>query len=119
MPPTAAIGLAVTPDEPVATAAVKDVELVIIPQPRFRAVLPVAVMPVTAFSSRLITQYLPLGTIVAVEVAVIVGTLGRNRPEKANRFWIERLTRTARGSAVNPPTEGGFVTSQVGVTPTT
>src|SRR5262245_58084719 len=34
MPPTAAIGLALTSDEPVATAAVSDVELVIIPQPR-------------------------------------------------------------------------------------
>jgi len=36
MPPTAAMGLAITVEEPVATAAFNDVELVIIPQPRFR-----------------------------------------------------------------------------------
>ena len=56
IPPTAAIGLAATLDEPVATAALSDVELVIIPQPRLTLVLPVASMPVTAWFSRLMTQ---------------------------------------------------------------
>ena len=56
MPPTAAIGLATTSDEPVAIAAVSDVELVIIPQPMSTSALPVAVMPVTDVFSRLITQ---------------------------------------------------------------
>jgi hypothetical protein len=62
---------------------------------------------------------MPLGTTVAVASAVIVGTLDRNMPEKASRFWIDSVTRTACGSAVNPPTDGGFFTSQVGVIPTT
>ena len=62
---------------------------------------------------------MPLGTTVAVAVAVIVGTLDRNMPEKERRFWIARLTRTARESDVNPPTEGGLVAVQVGVMPTT
>src|SRR3954469_12530795 len=66
MPPTAATGLAFTSDDPVATAAVSDVELVIIPQPRSTSALPVAVIPVADVLSRLITQYLPDGTIVAV-----------------------------------------------------
>ena len=38
------------------TAAVIDVELVIMPQPRFTVALPVAVMPVAEVSSRLMTQ---------------------------------------------------------------
>ena len=84
MPPTAAIGLAFTSDDPVATAAVSDVELVIIPQPRSTSALPVAVMPVTAVLSRLMTQYLPDGTMVAVAVAVIVGVALMNMPEKLN-----------------------------------
>ena len=56
IPPTAAIGLAFTSDDPVATAAVIDVEFVIIPQPMSTSALPVAVMPVVAVFSRLTTQ---------------------------------------------------------------
>src|SRR5262245_29562519 len=53
IPPTAAIGLAFTSDDPVAMAALIDVELVIMPQPRSTSALPVAVMPVVDVFSRL------------------------------------------------------------------
>jgi hypothetical protein len=56
MLPTAAIGVACTCEEPVAMAAFTDVEFVIIPQPRFRVELPVAVMPVAPVGMRLTTQ---------------------------------------------------------------
>src|SRR5215212_4780336 len=118
MPPTAAIGLAFTSDDPVATAAVRDVELVIIPQPRSTSALPVAVMPVTAVLSRLITQYLPDGTMVAVPTAVIVGVALMNMPEKLSFFCTESATRTASLSAVRLPVEGGLVVDTVVVMPT-
>src|SRR5690348_2098039 len=82
IPPTAAIGLAPTLELPVATAAVIEGELVIIPQPRLTLVLPVASIPVTAWSSRLMTQYSPDGTMVAVALALIVGGADMNMPEK-------------------------------------
>src|SRR4051794_734924 len=100
MPPTAATGLALTSDDPVATAAVSDVELVIIPQPRSTSALPVAVMPVVAVFSRLMTQYLPDGTMVAVPTALMVGIALMNMPEKLSFFCTERATRTALLSAV-------------------
>ena len=92
IPPTAAIGLAFTSDDPVATAAVSEVELVIIPQPRSTSALPVAVMPVTEVLSRLMTQYLPDGTMVAVAFAVIVGVALMNMPEKLSCFCTESAT---------------------------
>src|SRR6185369_5093340 len=95
MPPTAAIGLALTSDEPVATAAVSEVELVIIPQPRSTSALPVALMPVTEVFSRLITQYSPDGTIVAVAFAVMVGVKLKHMPEKLSFFCTESSTFTA------------------------
>ena len=118
IPPTAAIGLAFTSDDPVATAAVKEVELVIIPQPRSTSALPVAVMPVTAVLSRLMTQYLPDGTMVAVAAAVMVGVALMNMPEKLNCFCTESATRTASLSAVRLPVDGGLVADTVVVMPT-
>src|SRR5213076_1507625 len=115
MPPTAAIGLAFTSDEPVATAASIEVELVIIPQPRSTSALPVAVMPVVEVFSRLTTQYLPDGTMVAVALAVIVGAAVMNMPEKLSCFWIDKSTFTAMVSAEKLPVEGGLVTVQVGL----
>jgi hypothetical protein len=82
IPPTAAIGVALTVDDPVATAAFIETELVIIPQPRFTVALPVAVIPVALVFSRLTTQYFPEGTIVAVALAEIVGGEVINMPEK-------------------------------------
>src|SRR5574338_779892 len=113
MPPTAAIGVALTLALPVATAADIDVELVIMPQPRSTTVLPVASIPVSGRLMRLFTQYSPLGTIVAVAVARIVGAAFMNMPEKLSFFWIAKATRTAFASVVKPPTDGGFVTVQV------
>ena len=118
MPPTAATGLALTSDEPVATAAVSDVELVIIPQPRSTSALPVAVMPVAEVLSRLMTQYLPDGTMVAVPTAVIVGVALMNMPEKLSFFCTESATRTALASAVRVPVDGGLVVETVVVMPT-
>src|ERR1044071_8092847 len=53
MPPTAAMGLAVTVEEPKAIAASIETELVIIPQPRLTFVLPPALIPVVAALMRL------------------------------------------------------------------
>jgi hypothetical protein len=100
MPPTAAIGVALTLALPVATAADIEVELVIMPHPRSTTVLPVASIPVSGRLIRLFTQYSPLGTIVAVAVAVIVGAAFMNIPEKLSFFWIASATRTALASAV-------------------
>ena len=100
MPPTAAIGDAATFELPVATAAVIDGELVIIPQPRLTSVLPVASMPVTGALSRLTTQYLPDGTMVAVALALIVGAVDRNMPENPSDCCTERSTFTAKASVV-------------------
>ena len=100
IPPTAAIGLAFTTEEPVATAAVIEVELVIIPQPRSTSALPVAVIPVAEVLSRLTTQYFPPGTIVAVAVPVMFGAAVMNIPEKLNARCIETVTLTALASAV-------------------
>jgi hypothetical protein len=115
IPPTAAIGLAVTVDEPVATAALSEVEFVIIPQPRLTFVLPLASIPVTLALSKLMTQYLPAGTIVAVAVAVMFGAALMNIPEKLSGRCIETVTRTALLSVVKPPVDGGFVAEQTGV----
>src|SRR6476620_935808 len=118
IPPTAAIGLALTSDEPVATAAVSEVELVIIPQPMSTSALPVAVMPVTAVFSRLMTQYLPDATMVAVPTAVMVGVALMNMPEKLSFFCTASATRTALLSAVRVPVDGGLVVDTVVVMPT-
>jgi hypothetical protein len=77
-----------------------EVELVIMPQPRFTVALPPALIPVVAVLMRLIAQYFPAGTIVAVAVAVIVGAALRNKLEKLNERCIETLTLTALLSAV-------------------
>ena len=95
MPPTAAIGLAMTSEEPVATAAFNEVELVIIPQPMLTSVLPVALMPVTA-------------RVLEADDAIFAGwddcrgrggpdgrRRRRNSDEKPSRFCTARVTRTA------------------------
>src|SRR5262252_6576556 len=95
MSPTAATGVACTSDEPVAIAALSDVELVIIPQPRFSVELPVAVMPVVAVGSRLTTQYAPVCTVAAVAEAWIAGDEDMNSPEKCSGCVTDSTTRTA------------------------
>src|SRR4051794_2429601 len=113
MPPTAATGLAVTLDEPKATAASIDTELVIIPQPRLTVALPPALIPVVELAIRLIAQYFPEGTIVAVALALITGAELMNMPEKLSCFCTDRSTLTASGSAAKAPVGAGMV--QVGV----
>ena len=75
-------------------------------------------MPVTAVFSRLMTRYLPDGTIVAITVAVIVGVTLMNMPKKLDFFCTARPTRTAFLSAVRLPVDGGFVVDTMMVIPT-
>src|SRR4051812_2097895 len=81
-PPTAATGLAVTEEEPNATAASIDVEFVIIPHFRFTVVLPPALMPVVLVLIWACAQYSPDATAAAVAFAVMIGVDRRKMLEK-------------------------------------
>src|SRR3982751_3813462 len=81
-PPTAATGLAVTEDEPNATAASIDVDSVIMPHFKLTVTLPPALMPVVFVLIRASAQYSPDSTAAAVALAVMIGTLVMNKLEK-------------------------------------